>query len=444
MKRYIIILVLVSFNFWAFAQEKTVFTLEDCINRALAENIDLKIQQNLEKKAMLNRQKSQWAIAPTIYGWGSSTLNLGRSTDQNNDIISGRTYYASYGISGSVNIFSGLTQMNTIAAYKYNELVYNESTHNAANQLYLQLLQYFTTALYQKAMISVLDEQLENSKKEKKRIEAFIEEGRLEKVALYEIAATVSGNELEKKRMENNYKLALIQIAQLIEWTDPETFEIAGTEFQETIPEETLYSYSTVYSTACANLPEIKQKEYNIKYLRKVLNATKGTQLPTLSLDADYYSAYYSTDTLNNGATTSFNKQYETYRTPTVGLSINIPIFSGFSKRFEIKKSKIDLENGLYELEAEKKEIGKEIVEAIQRLEAYHIEYESAENNLKYVEKSFETYREKFQLGLINSTDFITAQNQLSQAEANVVSAKYNWIVQQKIIELYMGKKIVE
>ena len=98
------------------------------------------------------------------------------------------------------------------------------------------------------------------------------------------------------------------------------------------------------------------------------------------------------------------------------------------------------MENGLYELENQKKLIAKEIVEAIQRLNAYQLEYESAINNLIFVEKSFETYLEKYRLGLINSTDFITAQNQLALAKRSVISAKYSWIIQNKIIDLFMGR----
>ena len=261
MKHFFIVVTSVLISVLATAQDTVVFTLDDCVSRAMAENIDLKIQKNQERKAMLDRQKSQWQLAPSIGGWGSGSLDLRRSTNQNNEISSGTTYNIGYGLSSSLTLFSGLTQINTIAALKYNELVYNESTQYSANQLYLQIIQQFTTAIYQKAMVSVLDEKLEVSQKERDRIKAYIEEGRMEPVALYEIEATVSGNELDRNRMENSYKLALIQLSQLIEWPDFKTFEIAPDEFENSNPEEKPYSYESVYTMACANLPQILQKE---------------------------------------------------------------------------------------------------------------------------------------------------------------------------------------
>lgn len=441
MKFHILLFIIIILTKQGYSQEKTVFTLKDCINRAIAENLDLKIQKNYERQAMLSRQQSQWQLAPSVSGWGSSSLNLNRSTDQNNDIISGRAYSIGYGLSAGISLFSGFTKLNTIAAMKYNELVYNESTRYAENQLYLQIIEKYSTVLYQRSMIDVLDEKLQNSIRERDRIKATIETGRLEKVALYEIEATVSGNQLSKKQMENSYKLALIQLAQLIEWPNPETFEISDEEFKRTTPQDMLYTYENIYNMACINLPEVKRKEYQIQYLKKILSTVKGRKLPSISLNAGYRSNYYSTDTLANGKTTPFIDQYNSYRTSGLGLSLSIPVFNGFSRNIEVRKSKISLENGLYALENQKKLISKEIVEAIQRLKALKTEFESAKDNLMFVEKSYDTYREKFQLGLISSTDFITAQNQLSQAQANVISARYSWIIQQKIIELYKGER---
>ncbi|MDA3817958.1 MAG: TolC family protein, partial [Prolixibacteraceae bacterium] len=189
MKHFSIIVISVLFTVLGRAQEAKVFTLNDCISRALSENIDLKIQRNREKQAMYDRQRSQWQLAPSVNGWGSTSLNLRRSTNQNNEIASGTTYNVGYGINSSLTLFSGLTQMNTIAAYHYNELVYKQSTQYSANMLYLQIIESFSTALYQKAMVDVLKERLDISKKERERIEAYINQGRMEPVALYEIEA---------------------------------------------------------------------------------------------------------------------------------------------------------------------------------------------------------------------------------------------------------------
>ena len=423
------------------AQDTIRWNLNECVAHAMNENINLKIQQNQEKKAMYTRQQSQWELAPSLNGSGSSSLNFRRSTNQNNEISSGTSYNISYGVGSSVNLFSGLSKINTIKANKYNELACKEGTKYYANELYIQIIDLFSSVLYYKSMWLVALERLEISKKEKERIEALINAGQMESVALYEINATVSGNLLEADRLKNSINLELLKLAQLIELPDDVYFDIISDEFEILEPQQKTYSLTSVYSMACTMLPQIKKKEYELDYTRKILRINQGHMAPSLNLNGGYGSGFYSTDTLSNGQRSSISNQFSKYLNPSLSLSLGIPIFDNLNRNFQVKKSKLDLENSMYNLENEKKIIRREIQEGIQRLEAYFLEYQNASDNLKYVLKSFETYREKFHLGLINTTDFITAQNQLSQAKVNVASAKYNWIVQEKLIELYMGNK---
>jgi outer membrane protein len=222
---------------------------------------------------------------------------------------------------------------------------------------------------------------------------------------------------------------------------DTTGFDLLGLEFEIILPSEKEYTLEMVYQQACQNLPDLKEKEYQLEYYKKVLSAYQGQKLPSINLEGNYYSQFYSTDTLSNGATTPLNKQFNNYLNPSVGLNINIPIFNKRSAEFQVRKSKIDIENAVLELEQQKKEIYNEIQNAIQLFNSCYLEYVNAADNLKYVEKSFEIYREKYSMGLINSTDFITAQNQLLQSKTNVLTAKYDWILQEKIIRLYSGYK---
>jgi outer membrane protein len=439
--KYLIIILFICFFTVAKAQDTIRFNLDQCVAHAMNENINLKIKRNLEKKALYDRQQSQWEIAPSLSGSGNSNFNFRRATNQNNEISSGTSYRIGYGLSSSMTLFSGFTQINTIKANQYNELVYKESTQFLANSLYIQIIEMFTKVLFNKSMLNVAEERLEISKKQKERIEALIEAGQMEPVALFEINATVSGNQLYVNRINNSYTLFLLQLAQLIEIPDDVYFEIDSNEFEQLIPKPKNYSLTSVYSKACTELPQIKQKEYELEYVRKIVSINKGHLAPSLNLNAGYGSGYYSTDTLNNGLRSSFGNQFNDYLNPSLSISLSIPIFGNLYRKYNVKKSKIDMENSMYDLQNERKQIRREIQEGIQRLEAYHLEYVNSSDNLKFVLKSFETYQEKYRLGLINSTDFITAQNQLSEARINIESAKYNWIVQEKMIKLYMGEE---
>lgn len=436
----LIIAVFVIFLKTGHAQE--TWTLERCIEHALQQNIDLKIQQNLNEKAAYNRQQSQWELLPSVNGWGSSSFDFRRSTNQNNQITSGTTYNMSYGISASMNLFSGFTAMNSIAASRFNELAVRESSKMAENTLITSVTELFSQVLFQKNIVDIAREQLEISQYEARRIAATIAAGQLEPVAQHEIDASVSGNQLQLKRAESELQLLKLKLAQLIELPENTNFNLESESFETAQPTTYPSEISEVYLKASAHYPSILEREYQLDYYRKALHIAKGNMAPNLSLNGSYGSNFFSTDTLANGKQTPARQQFNNYLNPSVGLSLSIPIFNGRSRNFQVKRSRIDFENAAFTLESEKKKIRREIEEALLRLENLKLEYESASDHLHFVEKSFETYREKFRLGLISTTDFMTAQNQLAVAKSDQTLAKYSWIVQRETIKLYEGNAL--
>jgi outer membrane protein len=425
----------------AFSQDKKEWSLADCINWGMSHSLNLKIEQNSGEKEKLNYQQSKWQLAPSINGGGNGYMNFRRSTDQNNQISSGNSYSLNYGLSASLVLFDGLSRFNQISAMKFNSLAFNKIIEQQENTLYLDIVKLFAQTIFFKQQVKVAEEQLQLSKKEQEKIESKVSLGLLGNSSIDEIKATVSGNQLTLSKQENSFKLSLLNLMQLINLPDTSKFELTGSEFELTIPSEKGYTNEVVYQQACENLPDLKEKEYRLHYYKKVLNANQGQILPSLSINGSYSSSFYSTDTLANGLKTPFSNQFNNYLNPSMNISLNVPIFNRRSTEFQLKKSKIDIENAVLELEQQKKEIYNEIQNAIQLFNSSYLEYINASDNLKFVEKSFEIYREKYSMGLINSTDFITAQNQLMQSKTNVLSAKYNWILQEKIIKLYSGYK---
>jgi len=420
------------------AYQPDTWTLERCISYALDKNINLKIQRNLEKKAGYSRRQSQWNLLPTVSGYGNSGFDFRRSTNQNNDISSGNSYTMSYGLSSSFSLFAGFTQMNSIAANRFNELACGEETKLAVNTLIIGIIEQFTQVIYQKALVAVAREQLDVSIHESERIAATIEAGQMEAVALREINATVSGNRLLLNRAENEYQLLRLKLAQLIEIQEDSTFDVSSAGLDDQLPVPSKWTVDSVYLSACQGYPSVVQREYQLAYYRKQLSISKGNMAPSISMSGGYSSGFYSTDTLPNGKHTPIESQFNNYLNPSLGISLAIPILSGRARNYQVKQSRVDVENAVYNLENQKKQIRQEIEQAIFRLEAFHLEYRSAADNLAFAEQSFESYREKYRLGLINTTDFMNAQNQLMQARSSLLQAHYSWIVQEKTIELYI------
>lgn len=424
------------------AQEGEIWTLDKCITHALEHNSSIKIAHNQYQKAEYDHAQGLWSLAPSINGWSNGNLDLQRSTNQNNQIESGTSYNIGYGLSSSLNIFAGFTQQNTIAARKLYKSVVNETTRLTEMMIELDIISLYAQALYQKSLLAIAEEQLETNQLEAERVAALIEAGRIEPVLQHEINALVSSSQLSVNKMANEYQLLKLRLLQLAEITADTNIELSDAGFEAALPKEVNLSVDSVFTESMGNNPNLRQKELELAYQKKLLQVYKGNLSPSLSLSAGYSSSFFSTDTLSTGKSTPFSTQFNNYRNPYVGLSLNIPLFNGRQRDFQIKKGRLDVENAELYLSQQKKTFRKEVEEMVLKFEALAIEYQSASENLSFTQKSFDAYQQRYQLGLLTTIDFLSAQNQLAQAQSNLLMVRYSWVVQKRTLEIYWGNTI--
>lgn len=419
------------------SQSSHLWTLERCIAYALENNLEVQIQQNHYTKAQLSHQQSKWDLLPSINGYGSSNFDFQRSTNQFNQITSGNSYNVQYGIVGSLDLFAGFMKQNQVAAQRYYALAVNEQSAQSKFVLINQITELYALASYQKELVLVLEQEVENNQSELDRALAYISIGRAEPVLEFEIKAHLSMSELELTRARSRFRLLNLQLAQRIHYLDDD-FEIAGLDLSLTEPGQNHQEADSVFQRALSVYPLVLKREMELQHYQKVLKHSLGSQSPSLQLNAGYHSAFFSSDTLWNGVQTPVRTQFDNYLNPSVSLTLSLPIFNGRQRRTAVSRSKIDLENARLMLENEKLLMKREIEEAVMKLNNLLLEYENAKDNLEYNERAFEIHQEKFRLGLITTNDFMDAQLQLSQAKASLLLTKFSWLIQEKTIDLYM------
>jgi outer membrane protein TolC len=441
MQKFIFI-ILMTFGAGLFsrAQAPEFWTLEQCLDQALEQNLDLKVSRNLYQKSVFDYKQSVWEMGPSVSGFTDANVNFQRSTNQDYQIETGTSYFVNYGIGASLNLFAGFTAHNNIAARRFYKLATHESTRLSEYLLELEITGMYSKVLYQKTLVEVAREKLEISRYEAERIAATLEAGQMEQVAQNEINAAVSSNLLSLNRTENEYELLKLQLAHAIEITDVDNFEISDAYFESAVPLNLQSDIDSLYLMTSMLYPAVQQREYELAYYKKMLQVSKGAYSPTLTMNGGYTSAFYSTDKEDSGKETPFSTQFDKYRNPYLGLSLNIPLLSGRRRDFQTKKSRIDLENAMIALEIQKKKLLREIEEAVFKLEALYLEYQSASDNLVFTEKSYETNLEKYRLGLIGTTDFMTTQNQYAMAKSNELLARYSWLVQKRTLDVFCGE----
>ncbi|MEP7169497.1 MAG: TolC family protein, partial [Bacteroidota bacterium] len=229
---------------------------------------------------------------------------------------------------------------------------------------------------------------------------------------------------------------------------------------------------SEIYAASLKTKPEIKSADIKVLSAEKGLAISKGAYLPRLSLFGSLSSSYSSQSNtvvgvpIFGGYSPSQNVtsagdtvltpiyNYAFQKTPltdqfdnnfykSVGVSLNIPIFNGLSARSSVKRSKLNYESAKYSAELTRSTLYKSIQQAYSDAVAALNKYKASEKSVDALTQSFNYTEKKFNAGLITSLDFLTARNNLTLSESNLLQAKYDFIFRLKVLDFYQGKPLV-
>src|SRR5664280_3401786 len=120
MKRiYLIISLLLVYCFQEISAQVKKWTLEDCINYAVTNNIGLQRQRLLTLSTKEDLLASRMNLLPNLNAGSQFYLANGRSIDQTNAIVFNKNMTNTLGVFSNIVLFSGFTEINTIAANKF-------------------------------------------------------------------------------------------------------------------------------------------------------------------------------------------------------------------------------------------------------------------------------------------------------------------------------------
>ncbi len=142
------------------------------------------------------------------------------------------------------------------------------------------------------------------------------------------------------------------------------------------------------------------------------------------------------------GGTEPFGNQFTNNRNGMLLFGLQIPIFNGYQVKTNMKKSKIYKEAVDLNLEIEKNTLRKNIESAYADAVAAYQTYIARKKSVDSFEESFKYTEEKFNVGMVTSTDYNVSKIQMNTAESELASSKYDYIFKVKILDFYLGRSL--
>jgi outer membrane protein len=439
MKRiYLIISLLIVLCFQEISAQVKKWTLEDCINYAVTNNIGLQRQKLITQSKQADLVTSRMNLLPNLNAQSNLQVANGRSIDQSNAIAFNKNLTNTLGVGSNIVLFNGFTEVNTIAANKFMLKAGLESEKIVRNSLIADILGQYYQVLYDKGLESASKMQLDLSEKQVFRITKMVETGKEALAKQYEIESQYSSDKLSYTIAHNTASQAITTLKQMLQLEPGTEFDIVTPDLNNTLITDSSFSTDSVYKLASQNLPRLKEIEFELTASKKQIAAARGNLAPRLTANGQIGSYYYNVLNAGDGVSqNSYSRQINGNLSKQVFLTLNIPIFNNFVNYRNIKVAKIRKNDNELRLELEKNNLYTDIENACLNYNRGKDEFTAANANFFYNTQSFASVEKKFEAGLVDVTEYSLAKTTLFRAETEALRTKLQLLIRKLTIQFY-------
>ncbi len=444
MKLKLTVILVMSLALGLQAQQRK-WTLEECVTYAVENNLTVQQFELDLEDAKIDKSDAIGNFLPTLNGQLNAAVNTGLSFDPTTQEPVNATQFTSSGVvSSQLNIFDGLRNIHQLNRAKLNAIANQYRRDDLVDDIRLNVANSYLQVLSNKESLKVARAQYVVTEQDLKRTKELVESGVVPRGDLLEIEATAANQEQAIVNGESLVTIALINLAQLLQITDYENFDIADEEFEVPLSEILDNNPKEIFTKAMDFRNDIKFSQANVELAEKDLSIAKASNFPTLGAFFNYNTRYSDNffDPVT-GIVVPFENQLWTNDGISFGGQVNIPVFNGNSTRNSIKRSKISLEKAKVQFEQNKLELETTINQAYVDVQSFGKAYEAAEKTLEARQTSLDYARERYDVGLMNAFDYGQAQARRDDAAADAIRTKYEYIFRIKILEFYFGLPIV-
>jgi outer membrane protein len=463
--------LLLSLTTLVLTAQTKAYTLEECVLMALDKNISIKQSELDIENAEIDKEDAFGSFLPRVNAQSQHIWNNGLSQNITNGLIENlTTQFSSFGGNIGVTLFNGKQNINQLSRANLNLIARQYQLDDMKDDISLFVANAYLQVMFNRELAQVQRFQLEITKEDLERTKVRIQAGVLTQADIFDIEANLASQEQALVQAENNYRLSLISLAQLLLITDYENFQISDEDFEIPFSDILSQKPKEIYEKALTIRNDIKLGVANIEVAKKDIEIAKGALMPSLTAFYNYNTRIsYSDRFVETGnlietpigfvkgtgesvvtqfsertiaEPLSFGTQFGQNDGHSYGVSLNIPIFNGSSVRNNIKRRKLNLKRIENQFEQTKLDLENTVNQAYLNTQGAVKFFEAAEKTLKARQEAFQIAQNRFEVGVMNSFDFIQAKQRYQISASDIVRAKFDYIFKLKVLEFYFGLKL--
>lgn len=409
------------------------FTLEDCITFAFANSYDRKSMELSGESQQISYKQSKESRAPSV------NASIGENLGINNSSV-GETNFAdnfsgNVGVSASVPIYQGGQIKKTIEQNRLNMERTNVQLEQYDNQLSVQILQAFLSAISNEELLKHQEDLLKTTYAQMQQGQVRYNVGSIlesDKLLLEAQYYSDSSNVVQTRINRDNSILSLkillsMNPADELTIISPNTDNID--ELNSSLPSE-----QEAVEMAMEAYPNLRLSQYDVLLAENSVKLAKSNLYPSINASA-------GVSTGHRGFADFGNQLWESSG-ESVGVSMSIPIYNRGATRANVKKNEISLQQAQLSYEQTQLDIRQTVSLAYRNVVAAFNSYKASEIKEEAYNKSYHAYETQFEHGTITAVDLLQQQNNYLNALNQFIQDKYSLVLQRKVLDVYMGKPI--
>ncbi len=453
------------------AQEK--WDLKTCVNYALANNITVKQADVQARLAKLQTLQSEAAKLPSLNFNTNLGYNFGRSIDPtSNQFITQKVFFQGLNLQTNVPVFNFFSIKNNIESARLNEEADKAGVDRAKNDVALLVAGYYLQLVLSIEQENLAKVQVEQTTAQLSNTRKLVNAGALPELNAAQLEAQVardSSSLITALQNVINNKL-LMRAALNLDAQAP--FDVSVPDAQ-LIPLQPLAELvpELVYQEALKNNPLQLADSLRIKSGEYAIKSARGAKYPTFSFFGSIGSNYASTFQEFAGATPTntfdtvaivpingtnyyavtpgfnvgfkrpgyFKQIADINLQQNFGISLSVPILGNRQLRTNYERSKLSLESARLTQEQNKQTLQQNVFKAYSDVMAASQKLNADIRSETTAAYAFELSKKRYDAGLLQTIEYIIAQNDLYRSKIQKLVSQYDYIFKMKVLEFYKG-----
>lgn len=450
---------------------QTTYTLEACIKKAIATNLQIQNSEIALDNARLDIKLAQHSRFPNLSFNSNVGWNFGRTVDPTQNLFTTETFFNnSASLSSNVILYNGnkINNMNkqSVANLKAAE----KDLEQTQKDISLQVSSVYLNILFAKENLQNAQNQLNQTKDQLSLLQKQIAVGNMAENDRFEIEAQIAVNEQTVIENKNILQLQLLNLKQLMRSNPDEDIDIAVTGSLSPSTDPDLISFDYLFETAKSNQATVMASEWRMQSAAINEKIAQAEAIPSLvaggNLRTNYSNKGYNISGYNREIVEQdiiFNNQPVTIGFPQnipvlektpyldqfnnnlsygVGISLNIPIYSNYSIKANQQKAKLNLERAKIGYEQTVETLKTSVAQAYADARSSKMRFNATEKTKNAQSVVYNNALKRFELGATSVFELSRLKTILESAEINHLVAKYDYIFRTRVLDYYLGKPI--